>query len=85
MQFEALKDEEMYVLVAPDGCPQTATLSPDYGTCVGFATLLASKGISEPPAKLLKQGYGFLRVKVTIELLDDEEAAFLAAKKKMGR
>jgi hypothetical protein len=81
MKLEELKDEEMYVLVAPDGSAQISTLAPDYETCIGFSQLLASKGIGEAPAKLFKKGFEVLRVKVSLQYMDDAEAAFLAAKR----
>lgn len=84
MKLDELRDEEMYVFVAPDGSPQIATLSLDYEMTLAFAQLLASKGISESPAKLFKKGFEILRVKVTMEQMGDAEAAFNAAKKKYG-
>jgi hypothetical protein len=82
MQLEEIKDEEMYVMVAPDGSPQLSTLAPDYATCIGFATLLSKKGIGQHPANLFKKGFEVLRVKISMQQMDDAEAAFQAAKKK---
>jgi hypothetical protein len=84
MKLEELKEEEMYVLVAPDGTPQLSTLAPDYAQCLGFCQFLASKKIGQPPAVLFKQGYEILMVKVSIAQMGDAEAAFNAAKKKLG-
>ena len=84
LKLEKLENEEMYVLVAPDGSPQTMTLAPDFAMCLGLGQLLASKGISEHPAKLFKEGFEILRVKVSIEQMGDAESAFQAAKKKLG-
>lgn len=82
MKFEELKDEEMYVLVAPDGTPQLSTMAPEYAMCVAFCQLLAEKKICEHPAKMFKQGYEILRVKVNMSQMGDAESAFQAAKKK---
>lgn len=82
MKLEELKDEEMYVLVAPDGTPQVSTMAPDYAQCVAFCQLLASKRVMEPIAKLFKQGFEILMVKVNMSQIGDAEAAFNAAKKK---
>lgn len=82
MKLDELKEEEMYVLVAPDGTPQLSTLAPDYASCLGFCQLLAEKKICEHPAKSFKQGFEILMVKVSMSQLGDAEAAFLAAKKK---
>jgi hypothetical protein len=84
MKLEELKDEEMYVFVAPDGSPQLSTLAPDYAMCVAFCELLASKKISESPRKLFREGFEVLRVKVNMSQLGDAEAAFQAAKEKLG-
>lgn len=82
MKFEELKDEEMYVLVAPDGTPQLSTLAPDYAQCIAFCQLLATKRITQPIEALFKQGFEILMVKVNMAQMGDAEAAFLAAKKK---
>lgn len=84
IKLDELKEDEMYVLVAPDGSPQLSTLAPGYAECIAFCQLLAEKNISQHPAKLFKEGYEILMVKVSISQLGDAEAAFLAAKKKLG-
>lgn len=84
LKLVKFQDEEMYVLVAPDGNPQISTLAADFEMCLAFGQLLASKGISEHPAKLFKKGFQILRVKVTMEQMGDAESAFQAAKKKYG-
>ena len=77
-----LQEEEMYVLVAPDGNAQISTLAPEYAMCFAFCQLLAQKGIGEHPAKLFRQGFQIVTVKVSITQIGDAEAAFLSAKKK---
>lgn len=84
MKLDELKDEEMYVMVAPDGSAQLSTLAPDYAMCLGFCQLMAQSKIGEHPAKLFKKGFEILRVKVSMTQLGDAEAAFQAAKKKLG-
>jgi len=84
MKLDELKEEEIYVLVAPDGTAQLSTLAPDYAQCLGFCQFLASKNVCQHPAKLFKQGYEILMVKVSMSQMGDAEAAFLAAKKKLG-
>lgn len=84
MKLDELKEEEMYVLVATDGTPQLSTLAPDYAQCLAFCQLLAHHNIAENPAKLFKQGYEILMVKVSMSQMGDAEAAFLAAKKKFS-
>lgn len=84
MKLDELKEEEMYVLVAPDGTPQLTTLAPNYVECLAFCQLLAGKNVCQHPAKLFKQGYEILMVKVSMSQMGDAEAAFLAAKKKLG-
>lgn len=84
MQLEEMKDEIMYVFVAPDGSPQTATLAPDYAMCLAFAQLLAKKGIARHPAVMFREGYEILRVQMSMKQLGDAEAAFAAAKKRYG-
>lgn len=84
MKLDELKEEEMYVLVAPDGTPQLSSMAPDYASCLGFCQVLASKGICKHPAILFKEGFEILMVKVSMSQMGDAEAAFLAAKKKLG-
>lgn len=80
-QIEELKNEEMYVMVAPDGSTQLTTLAPDFAMCIGFTELLASKGIGQHPAKLFEQGYQIIPVKVTILQNGTAEGGFQKAKK----
>ena len=82
MKLEELKDEEMYVLVAPDGTAQLSTMASEYAMCLGFCELMAQKKICESPAVLFKKGFEILRVKVNMSQMGDAEAAFQAAKKK---
>lgn len=82
MKLEELKDEEMHVLVAPDGTPQLSTMAPEYAECLAFCQLLAQKKICESPAVLFRKGFEILRVKVNMSQMGDAEAAFNAAKKK---
>lgn len=83
MKLDELKEDEMYVLCAPDGSPQLTTLAPDFAMCIGFAELLASKGIGEPVTKLFNKGFEILPVKVTILQNGTADEGFQKAKKSM--
>ena len=85
MKIDELKNEEMYVLVAPDGTPQLMTLAPDYAMCVGVSQMLAKYGISKPIGEMFKMGYEVMPVKVTIQQNGDAETAFQKAKRKYSR
>lgn len=83
MKVDELKNEEMYVLCAPDGSIQISSLAPDFATCLGYSEMLASKGIGQPVADLFKQGFEIMPVKVTILQNGTAESGFQKAKKKM--
>ena len=85
MKVDELKNEEMYVLVAPDGSIQLTTLAPDYAMCIAMGELLASKGISQSVASMFEQGYEVMPVKVSILQNGDAETAFQKAKRKFHR
>ena len=85
MKMENLVNEEMFVLVAPDGSPQTSTLSPDFAMCIAMVELLASKGIGQSVGKLFQQGYKILPVKVSIEQNGNAEDGFQKFKKSINK
>lgn len=71
-----IKNEKMYVLVAPDGTPQLSTMAPDFAMSIGWMMTLGDAGIMQPVAKLLASGYKLLPVRVTIIQDGDENEAF---------
>lgn len=85
MKIEELIEEEMYVLVAPDGSTQISTLAPDFAMCVAFTTMLGKEGISEPLHEMLEKGFTIMPVKVTIKANGTEDEGFQKAKKQMKR
>lgn len=83
--FEEVKDEEMYVLVAPDGMWQGMTLSPDFETCLAVVKMLHKAGLSESFHELCKvKGFQILPVLVSMKQMGDEESGFQWAKQKLG-
>lgn len=74
--IEEMKEEEMYVLVAPDGTPQPMTLGYDFPTCLGVIKLMHKSGIGESPSKLFFKGFKIIPVKVSITQNGDENTAF---------
>lgn len=85
MKIDELKNEEMYVLVAPDGGIQLTTLAPDFATCVAMCQLLASRGIGQPVDKMFEQGFEIMPVKVTIIQNGDAESGFQKSKAKLTK
>jgi len=83
MKMDNLKNEEMYVLCAPDGSVQLTTLAPEFVMCIGMAELLASKGISKPVTEMFEAGYEILPVKVTIVQNGTADEGFKKAKKSL--
>ncbi len=75
-KMENMVDEEMYVLVAPDGTPQLMTLAQDFPTCVGVIKLMHQNKISDSMSKLLFKGFKILPVKVSIIQNGDENTPF---------
>lgn len=53
--LQEIKDEEMYVLVAPDGTWQAMTLSPTYEACVGLIRMLHKAGMAKSYHELVKE------------------------------
>jgi hypothetical protein len=83
MKMEEMKDEEMYVLVAPDGTPQVSTLAPDYAMCLAMIRMFALSGMGASLEKLFGQGYHVLCVKITMTQVGDEHSAFDQSRKKL--
>lgn len=77
MKFNETKEEEMCVLVAPDGSWQGMTLSPDYASCVAMIRMLHKAGMSESYHELVKvRGFEIMPVKVTVIQNGTAEEAF---------
>lgn len=84
MELTEMYNEEMYVLVAPDGSWQGMTLSPDYATCIATIKMLHKSGICESYHELVKmKGFEILPVKVTMLQNGTAEEGFQKAKQKL--
>lgn len=81
MIFEEFIDEEMYVLVAPDGSWQAMTLAPDFATCIAQMKMLHKCKMAESFHELVKvRGFEILPVKVTMKRNGTAEEGFQRAK-----
>lgn len=69
MKIEEIHEEEMYVLVAPDGTPQPMTLCADHVTCIAVIQMLSDAKMGQPLDELYKGGFDIIAVKVSIKLL----------------
>lgn len=86
MQIEEMQNEEMYVLVAPDGSCQLSTLAPDFPMCIAMVKLLHQKGISKSYHEMVVMGeYEIMPVKVTIVANGTAEEGFQKAKRDMKK
>lgn len=84
MDLIEMYNEEMYVLVAPDGSQQAMTLSTDYATCISTIKMLHKSGIGLSYHELVKiKGFEILPVKVTMLQNGSAEEAFQKAKQKL--
>jgi hypothetical protein len=85
MKLQEVKEEEMYVLVAPDGNWQPMTLAPTFEMCVAVIKMLYKARMSESFHELVKvKGFVILPITVTVKQMGDEEAGFQWAKQKLG-
>jgi hypothetical protein len=84
MDFQKFDNEEMVVLVAPNGHPQPMTLAEDFPTCVAVIELQAKANLGKPFHKLLNEGFKIIPVKLSMTQSGDEETAFQAAKEKIS-
>lgn len=67
MGLQESHEQEMCVLVAPDGSWQAMTLSTDYASCVAMIRMLHKAGMSESYHELVKvRGFEIMPVKVTV-------------------
>jgi hypothetical protein len=77
MELTEMIDEEMCVLVAPDGSWQGMTLSPDYASCLAMIKMLHKAGMCQSYHDLVKmKGFEILPVKVTIAQNGTAEEGF---------
>lgn len=76
MNLEPISNEEMYVLVAPDGTPQITTMAPDFEMCWAMCNVISKAGISQPLEKMLDKGFKILPVRVSIIQDGDENKPF---------
>lgn len=83
MILQEVKEEEMYVLVSPDGHPQLFSIAPDMETCIGMCNLFAKAGICNPLAELFEGGFEVLPIKVSIIGNGTAEEGFQRAKQKL--
>jgi len=80
--MDNLVEQEMCVLVAPDGSPQPMTLGADFASCVATVRLMHKANLGRSLHELLYKGFKILPVKVTIIQNGTEEDAFQAAKRR---
>lgn len=66
MELDEMYAVPMYVLVAPDGTPQTSTFGQDLPESFAITKLLHKAGYGQHPSTLIKQGFRFIPVKLTI-------------------
>ncbi len=84
MNLLEFHDEEMYVLVSPDGNWQAMTLAPDFATCVAQMRMLHKAKMCESFHELVKvRGFEILPVKVTVKENGTAEEGFKKAKQKL--
>lgn len=84
MELAELVNEEMYVLVAPDGNPQVGTLAPDLATCVAVVKMQHKAGLGQSYHELMVvKGFKILPVKVTLVAVGTEEEGFKKAKENL--
>lgn len=84
MNLLEVQNEEMYVLVAPDGNWQAMTLAPDFATCVAQMKMLHKCKMAESFHELVKvRGFEILPVKVSMKQSGTEEEGFQKAKQKL--
>jgi len=77
VNFEEIQNEEMYVLVAPDGSCQLSTMAPDFPMCIAMVKLLHQKGISKSYHEMVVIGdYKIMPIKVTVVANGTEEEGF---------
>ncbi len=77
IKVEEMQNEEMCVLVAPDGACQLSTLAPDYAMCVAMIQLLHKKGISKSYHEMVIIGeYEIMPIKVSVIANGTAEDAF---------
>ncbi|RIV20365.1 hypothetical protein DYU11_20145 [Fibrisoma montanum] len=85
MKIDEMHQEDFFVLVAPDGTPQTATLGQDIPESFAITKLLAKAGYGQTPEALIRQGFRFMPVKLTItQNGPHDEAKNLALAKPKG-
>jgi hypothetical protein len=83
MKLDELKEEEMYLFLAPDGSCQLATLARDFAMCMGIAELMALHGLGKSPSEMFDQGFEIIPVKVTVVQNGTADEGFQKAKKMM--
>lgn len=67
MKLQESHEQEMCVLVAPDGSWQAMTLSPDYASCLAMIRMLHKAGMSQSYHDLVKiKGFEIVPVRVTV-------------------
>ena len=82
--MQELKEEEMYVLVAPDGSWQAMTLAPDFPTCIAQIKMLHKCKMCESFHELVRvRGFEIVPVKVSMYQSGTAEEGFQKAKQKL--
>ena len=66
MKLDEMHSVPMFVLVAPDGTPQTSTIGQDIAESFAITKLMAKGGYSQTPEALIRQGFRFAPIRLTI-------------------
>jgi hypothetical protein len=67
MKLQESHEQDMCVLVAPDGSWQAMTLSPDYASCLAMIRMMHKAGMIQSYHDLVKmKGFEIIPVKVTV-------------------
>ena len=74
MKLHEMHEEEMFVLVAPDGDPQVTMLAEDLPGSFAIAKMMHKAGYSHSPESLIREGFRFLPVRVTITPIEADES-----------
>jgi hypothetical protein len=74
--MKTILDERAFVFIAPDGTPQPASLGERYEDCIGIMELYATRGVSQPVAKLFEEGWHIVEVQATFTQIGTPDDAF---------
>jgi hypothetical protein len=83
MEEKVLLDEEVFVFVAADGTPQSATVSEDYAGCIGIAELMSAHGFGMSATKMFAMGFNVVKARAKFVQIGTPEDAFETAKESL--